>query len=52
MNELSIYGQVNNIMLWAENKYDIDPEFYDLQQGVRTDRMPAFYTIGIRTTFK
>lgn len=52
MSSLDLYAQVNNILLWTKNKNDIDPEYYDLQQGVRTDRMPAFYTIGIRASFK
>ncbi len=52
MSSLDIYAQVNNILLWTKNKNGIDPEYYDLQQGVRTDRMPAFYTIGIRASFK
>lgn len=52
MRDLSIYGQVNNVLLWTGNDANIDPEYYDLQQGIRTDRMPAFYTIGIRASFK
>ncbi len=52
MGELSIYGQVNNIMLWRNNDQGIDPEFYDLQNGVRNDLMPAFFTFGIRASFK
>ena len=51
MSELSVYGQVNNVLLWTKNKYDIDPEYFDVQAGVRTDRMPAFYTFGIRASF-
>lgn len=52
MSSLDVYAQVNNILLWTKNKDGIDPEYYDLQQGVRADRMPAFYTIGIRASFK
>jgi hypothetical protein len=52
MMELQVYGQVNNIMLWKNNKFDIDPEYFNPQLGVRTTRMPAFYTIGLRISFK
>jgi TonB-linked SusC/RagA family outer membrane protein len=52
MKELSIYGQVNNILLWTKNQNKIDPEYYDYQLGVRLDRMPAFYTFGLRASFK
>jgi TonB-linked SusC/RagA family outer membrane protein len=52
MRDLSIYGQVNNILLWTKNRSHIDPEYYDYQQGVRLDRMPAFYTFGLRASFK
>ncbi len=52
MSECSIYAQVNNVMLWKNNDANIDPEYYNLSGGVRTGRMPAFYTIGFRTTFK
>jgi TonB-linked SusC/RagA family outer membrane protein len=51
MSELSIYGQVNNILLWTKNKHGIDPEYFDVQAGLRTDRMPAFYTFGVRASF-
>lgn len=52
MRDLTIYGQVNNILLWTKNRSNIDPEYYDYQQGVRLDRMPAFYTFGLRASFK
>lgn len=52
MSDLSVYGQINNIMLWTNNKLGIDPEFYDLQQGIRAERMHAFFTFGLRASFK
>ena len=52
MSDCAIYGQVNNIMLSRNNSANIDPEYYNLSSGTRTGRMPSFYTIGIRTTFK
>jgi hypothetical protein len=52
MSACSIYAQVNNVMLWRNNDANIDPEFFNLSSGTRTGRMPAFYTIGFRTTFK
>jgi TonB-linked SusC/RagA family outer membrane protein len=52
MRDLTIYGQVNNILLWTKNRNHIDPEYFDYQQGVRLDRMPAFYTFGLRASFK
>jgi len=51
MSELSVYGQVNNLLLWTKNKHGIDPEYFDVQAGLRTERMPAFYTFGIRASF-
>lgn len=48
---LSIYGQVNNILLWTKNTYDIDPEYHNLQSGSRGSRMPAFYTLGVKLGF-
>jgi hypothetical protein len=39
-------------MLWRANGYGIDPEYYNLRDGVRTNAMPAFYTVGFRTAFK
>ncbi|MCE2834012.1 MAG: TonB-dependent receptor [Chitinophagaceae bacterium] len=51
MSELSVYGQVNNVLLWTKNKNGIDPEYFDVQNGLRTERMPAFYTFGIRASF-
>lgn len=52
MSDCSIYAQVNNVLLWRKNDFNIDPEYFNLSQGVRNSRMPAFYTIGFRTTFK
>jgi len=52
MSECSIYAQVNNVMLWKNNNANIDPEYFSLSTGTRNGRMPAFYTIGFRTTFK
>ena len=50
MENLSVYGQVNNIMIWKNNKFDIDPEFYNIRQGTRTDKTPPFITIGLKVT--
>ncbi len=52
MQNFSVYGQMNNLLIWANNNYGIDPEYYNLQNGTRTSKMPAFFTIGLRTTFK
>ena len=52
MTNLAIYGQVNNILLWAKNKNNIDPEYHILQTGRRADRMPPFYTIGVKVAFR
>jgi len=51
MESLSVYGQVNNIPLWKNNSYDIDPEYYNLRQGVRTEMMPSFFTFGLKVNF-
>ena len=51
-SDFSIYTQVNNLMLWKNNNYDIDPEYYNLSAGTRSSKMPAFFTIGVRTSFK
>ncbi len=50
--DFSVYAQVNNVLLWKNNNYDIDPEYYNLGTGVRSSIMPAFYTIGFKTSFK
>jgi hypothetical protein len=52
LSDASFYVQVNNIMLWRNNDFNIDPEFYNLGGGIRNNAMPAFYTVGFRTTFK
>jgi len=52
MSDCSVYAQLNNVMLWQNNDANIDPEYFNLSNGTRTSRMPSFYTIGIRTTFK
>jgi len=51
MENLTIYGQVNNILLWKNNNFDIDPEYYNLRQGTRADKMPPFVTIGVKVNF-
>jgi TonB-linked SusC/RagA family outer membrane protein len=51
MENLTIYGQVNNILLWKNNSFDIDPEYYNLRHGVRTEKMPPFVTIGVKVNF-
>jgi len=48
----SFYVQMNNVMLWRNNSYNIDPEYYSLGTGTRNSPMPTFYTIGFRTSFK
>lgn len=52
MSDAQVYVQANNIMLWRKNTFNIDPEYYNLNSGTRTSAMPAFYTIGFRTTLK
>jgi len=52
MSDCSVYAQLNNVMLWQNNHANIDPEYFNLSSGTRTSRMPSFYTIGFRTTFK
>lgn len=52
IDNFQVYGQVNNIMLWKNNNNDIDPEYYNLSSGTRLNKMPAFYTLGIRVSFK
>jgi hypothetical protein len=52
MRDLNIYGQINNLLLWTKNQNNIDPEYFDYQQGLRLDRMPVFYTFGLRASFK
>ncbi|WP_160713313.1 SusC/RagA family TonB-linked outer membrane protein [Chitinophaga solisilvae] len=52
MDNCRIYGQLNNVMLWKKNKDDIDPEYYNLAQGVRTQAMKPFFTVGVNVRFK
>jgi hypothetical protein len=51
-SDFSVYAQANNLMLWKNNNFDIDPEYYNLSAGTRTNRMPAFFTVGVKTSFK
>jgi hypothetical protein len=51
-SDFSVYAQANNLMLWRNNNFDIDPEYYNLSAGTRTNRMPAFFTVGVKTSFK
>ncbi|WP_179091061.1 SusC/RagA family TonB-linked outer membrane protein [[Flexibacter] sp. ATCC 35208] len=49
---IALRGQVSNIMLWKANKYGIDPEFQDANNGVMT--MPVgqkSFTVGINAKF-
>jgi TonB-linked SusC/RagA family outer membrane protein len=52
MTDAQFYVQLNNVMLWRNNSFNIDPEYFNLNNGVRNAAMPAFYTIGFRTSFK
>ncbi|WPQ62686.1 SusC/RagA family TonB-linked outer membrane protein [Chitinophaga sancti] len=50
--QIALRGQVSNIMLWKANKYGIDPEFQDANNGVLT--MPVgqkSFTVGINAKF-
>lgn len=51
MDNLVVYGQVNNLLLWTKNRDGIDPEFYDIRRGVRTTKEPAYLTLGIKVSF-
>ncbi len=45
---MAIYGQANNFLIWANNNYDIDPEYHNLRSGTRGSRVKPFYTFGIK----
>lgn len=47
INNVKLYAQANNILLWTKNKKDIDPEYYNLENGYRVSKMPAFFTLGL-----
>lgn len=49
--KVGLYAQVNNILLWANNDQDIDPEYFNLSSGYRVPKMPAFYTFGLNLGF-
>jgi len=51
MDNISLYGQLNNLLIWANNKSGIDPEFYDIRNGSRADKMPPYFTIGLKVNF-
>ncbi|MOA27729.1 hypothetical protein D3C78_1486220 [compost metagenome] len=44
IKSLSLRAQLNNVMLWRANKYDIDPEFYN---GIGNSS--AMYVTGLRS---
>ncbi|WP_286862410.1 MULTISPECIES: SusC/RagA family TonB-linked outer membrane protein [Sphingobacterium] len=53
-NELRIFGQVGNIMVWKANKYGIDPEFqgFNNNGGVRTLRLGQnSLSFGVNVSF-
>lgn len=50
--QIAVRGQVSNIMLWKANKYGIDPEFQDANNGSMS--MPVgqkSFTVGINAKF-
>ena len=50
-NQIKLYAQLNNLLLWSKNKEEIDPEYFNLSSGVRVPKMPPFYSIGMNLTF-
>ncbi|WP_143150746.1 SusC/RagA family TonB-linked outer membrane protein [Chitinophaga sancti] len=51
-SQIQLRTQVSNIMLWKANKYGIDPEFQDANNGLQT--MPVgqkAFTVGINAKF-
>ncbi|TXH23244.1 MAG: SusC/RagA family TonB-linked outer membrane protein [Chitinophagaceae bacterium] len=51
IEDIRLRLQVSNIMLWKANKYNIDPEFHDARNGVRTPYTPynALINSGMNT---
>ena len=48
---ISVFGQSTGFMIWKANKYGIDPEYNDLDNGIRN--IPSFnhsYTLGLNFT--
>jgi len=51
IQQLSIYGQATNFMVWRANDLGIDPEYHDMRQGYRST--PPFrhsYSLGVNLT--
>lgn len=48
VEEISLRVQVNNIMVWKANKYDIDPEFYNGMGTMVSSTFAGTYVTGIR----
>ncbi|MDR2281675.1 MAG: SusC/RagA family TonB-linked outer membrane protein, partial [Sphingobacterium sp.] len=44
-DDISLRLQVSNIMLWKANSFDIDPEFHEAFNGIRTPSATQFYAI-------
>ena len=50
IDQVSVRGQISNIMLWADNDYGIDPE-YHFYQGTRGLRPGRRITLGLNVKF-
>ncbi|WP_436488550.1 SusC/RagA family TonB-linked outer membrane protein [Chitinophaga sp. ARDCPP14] len=51
IQQLSVYGQATNFMVWRANDLGIDPEYHDMRQGYRS--IPPFrhsYSLGVNLT--
>ncbi|WP_312186549.1 SusC/RagA family TonB-linked outer membrane protein [Sphingobacterium sp.] len=52
LNAASVRVQTNNILLWANNKEGIDPEYYSFGTGARLPKIGAHsFAFGVNLTF-
>ncbi|WP_461533098.1 SusC/RagA family TonB-linked outer membrane protein [Sinomicrobium sp.] len=50
IDQITLRGQISNIMVWADNKYGIDPEYHYFN-GVRSVKYGPSLTLGLNVKF-
>ncbi|UOB16676.1 SusC/RagA family TonB-linked outer membrane protein [Abyssalbus ytuae] len=51
IDQITLRGQISNILLWANNDDDIDPEYYIPYSGYRTLKPGERLTLGLNVKF-
>ncbi len=51
MNAMRLRFQMNNVVTWARNKWNIDPEAVNPYNGTTLDEVPRSYTVSLNINF-